>query len=290
MAITRLSSGQLRWSVRPELLDNEADEHSEITLGNEQAVKVLGDALRGNDGDQPHLFLRGHPGTGRRRLVERALSERKSPPATGHDLVFVYNFEHPHQPRLLELPPGLGRQVRAELRQVIRFIRDQLDAALEARPIRNRLQALNDRAGADMSKITDPMDERLRPHGLVLVREEVGRLVRLTVHVKQTGRVISQDDLANLVVKGQVSQDEYKKIREVIRDELPELARLTTKANEIWRRAQDLANRVLRAEARRLLSSLMRSIAEQIDHPEVTEHLEAILEDVLEHGASRLTG
>lgn len=284
MAITRLSSGQLRWNVRPELLGEDPDERSDITLGNDQAVRVLGDALRGNDGDQPHLFLRGRPGTGRRRLIEQALRERSSPPATGHDLVFVYNFEHPHQPRLLELPPGMGRKLRAELRQVIRFIRDQLDAALEARPIRNRLQALSDRAGADMRKITDPMDERLRPHGLVLVREEVGRLVRLTVHVKQTGRVISQDDLANLVVKGQVSRDEYTKIRNVIREELPELARLTTRVNEIWRRAQDLANRVLQAEARRLLSSLMRSIDDQIGHPDVSEHLEAILEDVLEHG------
>lgn len=289
MAITRLSIGQLRWSVRPELLPKDpgassGDQVEDITPGGQQAVTALGDALSGNADDQPHFFLRGRPGTGRRRLVERALAERSAPTAAGSDLVFVHNFEHPHQPHLLQLPAGMGRKVRAELRQVIRFIRDQLDAALEARPIRNRLQAIEDRAGADIRKFTDPMDERLRPHGLVLVREEVGRLVRLTVHVKQTGRVISQDDLANLVVKGQVSREEYQKIREVIREELPELARLTTRVNEIWRRGKDLAHRVLQSEARRLLSSLLRSIDDQIDHADVKAHLEAILEDVLEHG------
>ncbi|MBY6205235.1 AAA family ATPase [Halomonas denitrificans] len=284
MAITRLSANQLRWNVRPDLLDAPAGEAPVATLGSEDAIESLGNALRGNDGDQPHLFLRGRPGTGRRRLVERALANRTPPPAAGNDLVFVYNFDHPHQPRLLRLPAGMGRKVRAELRSVIRFIRDQLDPALEARPIRNRLQALHDRADAEMRKITDPMDERLRPDGLVLVREEVGRLVRLSVHVKQTGRVISQDDLANLVSKGQVDREEYRKIREIIRDEQDELARLTTRVNEIWRRSQDLANRLVQSEARRLLAGLMRSVDDQIGHPEVARHLEAILEDVLEHG------
>jgi predicted ATP-dependent protease len=135
-----------------------------------------------------------------------------------------------------------------------------------------------------MRKITDPLDERLKPHGLVLVREEVGRLVRLTVHVKQTGRVISQDDLANLVAKGQVDRDEYQKIRQVIHDEQEALAGITTRVNEIWRRVQDLGSRLVQTEARRLLVGLVRGIDEHFDQPDVRAHLAAVTDDVLEHG------
>jgi len=284
MAKTRLSAGQLRWNVRPELLRDLDTDEAPIAIGSHAAIAALGSALRGNDGDQPHLFLRGRPGSGRRRLVERVLDQRQPPPADGHDLVYVFNFDHPHQPRLIELPPGMGRRLRAEMRQVIHFLRNQLEPALEARPIRNRLQALSDRADAEMRKITDPLDERLKPHGLVLVREEVGRLVRLTVHVRQTGRVISQDDLANLVAKGQVDREEYRTIREVISAEQDELARVTTRVNEIWRRVQDLGERLVRTEARRLLASLLRSVDETFELQEVSNYLNGVMDDVLEHG------
>ena len=134
MAITRLSAKQLRWNVRPDLLEASAGGHPVATLGSEEAIESLGNALRGNDGDQPHLFLRGRPGTGRRRLVERALANRTPPPANGDDLVFVYNFDHPHQPRLLRLPAGMGRKVRAELRQVIaRRCHDEVPESLRQR-------------------------------------------------------------------------------------------------------------------------------------------------------------
>ncbi|NKI35892.1 AAA family ATPase [Wenzhouxiangella sp. XN79A] len=284
MANTRLSAGQLRWNVRPDLLENLDTAEAPIAIGSDAAIDALASALRGSDGDQPHLFLRGRPGSGRRRLIERVLDQRQTPRADGTDRVYVFNFDHPHQPRLLELPAGQGRRLRAEMRQVIRFLRDQLEPALEARPIRNRLQALTDRADAEMRKITDPLDERFRPHGLVLVREEVGRLVRLTVHVKQTGRVISQDDLANLVAKGQVDREEYRSIREVIHTEQDELARITTRVNEIWRRVQDLGTRLVQTEARRLLAGLMRSVDESFELPAVSHYLNAVMDDVLEHG------
>jgi predicted ATP-dependent protease len=292
MAKTRLSAGQLRWNVRPDLLRDLDTEHAPIAIGSDAAIDTLTRALRGNDGDHPHLYLRGRPGSGRRRLLQRVLGEREAPPASGHDLVYVFNFEHPHQPRLLKLPAGQGRRFRAEMRQFSQFLRDQFEAALEARPIRNRLQALSDRADAEMRKITDPLDERLKPHGLVLVREEVGRLVRLTVHVKQTGRVITQDDLANLVAKGQVDREEYRTIRQVIHEEQDALAGITTRVNEVWRRVQDLGTRLVRTEARRLLVGLARGIDEQFEHPAIRRHLTAVTEDVLEHGVGggRLDG
>lgn len=291
MAISRISAGQLRWRVDPQLWSGSGDVEPERDqpLIDAVSIQALIDILRTGEPGRAHVFIRGQPGSGRRRLFNHALD--KARPASGRrrDLAYVHNFDHPDCPKLLRLPPGQGRKLRLELSEITHFIRDKLEQALQSRPIRNRLQALNERSDAEMRRLTNPLDEKLKPHGLVLVREEVGQLVRLTMHVKQTGRIITQDDMANLVAKGQVSRKEYDQIRTVVRDNQAELARITTEINRTWKHSHQLGVRMLRAETRRLLADLMQGALEQLDNPDVEQHFEAITADVLEKRVGRPT-
>ena len=263
MALSRIPPADLRWRVDPRsLVDDEASRtaHSE-TL--DRLVSSLSQAVADNSPARGHIFVRGHAASDRGRLLASGLESIRPPKREHHDFCLVHNFVYPDRPRLLRLPAGSGRKLRAGLGEISRFIRDQLESALEARPIRNRLQALSDRSDAEMRRLTQPLEKKLKPHGLVLVREEVGQLVRLTVHVQQTGRVITQDDLANLVAKGQVSPEEFDQIRTVIRDSQPQIRKLTEAINRTWNHAHQLRGRLLRAETRRLLADLAQPVLRQ---------------------------
>ncbi|MDT8449976.1 MAG: AAA family ATPase [Wenzhouxiangellaceae bacterium] len=294
MAVSRVSSGDLRWSLDPRKVSGDDPSWP----GGPEVVEQLGAALelsrQRTAARHGHVFVRGgeHDAT-REQLVELALDrvEAEVGPDTGDRLecCFVHNFERPDCPRLLRLPSGQTRHLRLGLLELARFIRDGLEGAMQARPIRNRLQALDDRADSEMRRITAPLEKEFKPHGLVLVREEVGQLVRLTVHVQQTGRVITQDDLANLVAKGQVSPEEFEDIRQVIRDNQPQLREITEEVNRVWKRSRELGRRLLRAETRRLLADMARPLLDKVDVPEVREHVEAIIGDVLDKRIDKST-
>jgi len=282
MALSRIPPADLRWRVDPRrLVDDEASRMAHSgTL--DRLISSLSQAMADNAPARGHIFVRGHAASDRGLLLKSGLKAIRPPEREHHDYCLVHNFVYPDRPRLLRLPAGSGRKLRARLGEISRFIRDQLESALEARPIRNRLQALADRSDAEMRRLTGPLEKKLKPHGLVLVREEVGQLVRLTVHVQQTGRVITQDDLANLVAKGQVSPEEFEQIRAVIRDSQPTLRKVSEAINATWNHAHQLRGRLLRAETRRLLADLAQPVLRQFKDPGVKAHIEAIIGDVLE--------
>jgi len=289
MALSRITPADLRWRIDPRKLDDTEASRTAHSTTLERLVSSLSQAIADNSPGRGHVFVRGHAASDRDVLLENGLENLSVPERERHDYCLVHNFDYPDQPRLIPLPAGSGRKFKKGLGDISRFIRDQLEGALQARPIRNRLQALEERSDAEMRRVTSGLEKKLKPHGLVLMREEVGQLVRVTVHVQQTGRVITQDDLANLVAKGQVSPDEFDKIREVIRDCQPEIRKITESINATWNQAQQLRARLLRAETRRLLADLAQPLLQRFEQPEVKQHIDAIIGDVLEKRVDKPT-
>ncbi len=283
MAVSRLSSAELRWRLDPDRIRQaEPDAGDPLPQLVDRLHAGIELALAGATTERCHLFIRHSSRVDAEDLLKRAIARIETRNSNLEDYCFVHNFARPDQPRLLRLPAGGARTLENELREISRFIRDELEGALQSRPIRNRLQALDDRSDVEMRRATAELEARLKPHGLVLVREQVGQLVRLTVHVQQTGRVITQDDLANLVAKGQVSVKEFEQIREVVRESQPELREVTGQINEVWKNSRQLGTRLLRAESRRLLSNLARPLLKALDEPEVRHQVDCIIADVLE--------
>lgn len=289
MALTRIPPADLRWRVDARQVAAEGPQSSPLAPTLDRLALALRRAQAAGSPGCAHVFVRGARGGPRAELLARAL-ERIDPPARpAEDLCFVHNFDHPDRPLLIRMPAGSGHKLRSGLREISCFIRDRLEEALQARPIRNRLDALVDRCDSEMKRLTAPLERQLKPHGLVLVREQVGQLVRLGVHVQQTGRVITQDDLANLVAKGQVDTAEFEQIREVVRGVQPELRRIGAEINRTAAHSHQLRGRLLRAETRRLVASLAQPVLRRFDIPRIKQHLDAIVADVIEKRVDRPT-
>jgi predicted ATP-dependent protease len=289
MALTRIPPAELRWRVDAAQVVSASAPESPLEETLDLLTATLKRSLASDTPRRAHVFVRGAEGGMRAELLDTALGLVDPPRRPGQDLCFVHNFDYPDRPRLIRMPAGSGRKLRAGLREISCFIRDRLEEALQARPIRNRLDALQDRSHSEMKRLTAPLEQKLKPHGLVLVREEVGQIVRLNVHVQQTGRVITQDDLANLVAKGQVSAEEFEDIRKVVRDIQPELRRITQDINKTAAHAHHLRGRLLRAETRRLVASLAQPLLKRFNLPEIKAHLDAIVADVIEKRVDRPT-
>ena len=76
-------------------------------IGQERAVQALELGL-GIRQEGYNLFVLGSVASGRHSIVQQFLGRRAATEATPDDWVYVYNFETPHRPKALRLPPGAG--------------------------------------------------------------------------------------------------------------------------------------------------------------------------------------
>src|SRR6056297_13340 len=174
MVSNRVSPTELRWRCPGQAISATGDVADPWDRIRRALLARLEHALDVHDWRHAHVFVRGPATTVRGTLVESALKQLTPRDRPACDHCFVHNFDDPNRPLLVRLPAGQGTKLRAALGQIGRFIRDELDAALDARPIRNRLRAIEDRVAAEMDRLAAPIESRLKPHGLVLVRVESG--------------------------------------------------------------------------------------------------------------------
>ena len=57
-----------------------------------------------------NVFVLGAPGSGRLTYIRKALAEQTRDGATPSDWCYVFNFDDPRRPRVLEMPAGRARR------------------------------------------------------------------------------------------------------------------------------------------------------------------------------------
>ena len=65
-----------------------------------------------------NIFILGPVGLGKHSLARELLEVRAAHEPTPSDWCYVNNFDQPHRPQALQLPPGQGAKLRQDLRQL----------------------------------------------------------------------------------------------------------------------------------------------------------------------------
>jgi lon-related putative ATP-dependent protease len=87
-------------------------------IGQSRAMRAVDVGLR-IDTRGFNIFAVGEPGSGKTSTLERILNERGAKEPVPHDLLYVYNFHEPEQPRPIMLPAGKGRSLARDMERVI---------------------------------------------------------------------------------------------------------------------------------------------------------------------------
>jgi predicted ATP-dependent protease len=79
-----------------------------------------------------NIYVAGAEGTGRTTAVRRFLQAEAAKRPTPPDWCYVYNFKEASRPRALRLPAGKARQLRDDLRALVRAARREIPRAFES--------------------------------------------------------------------------------------------------------------------------------------------------------------
>ncbi|RLE30311.1 ATP-dependent protease, partial [Candidatus Acetothermia bacterium] len=108
-------------------------------VGQKRALEALEVGLNIKDPlNRYNVYVSGEPGLGKTSTVIRYLRELSASQETPPDIVYVYNFQEPHYPRYLLLPPGKGREFQRDMERCVEFVKRELPKVLESEEFKAR--------------------------------------------------------------------------------------------------------------------------------------------------------
>jgi len=271
-----LEARQLRQTCDPAQFDFETtaelEDLSEI-MGQERAVNAILFGI-GIQREGYNLFALGPSGTGKRTTIRQFLDQRSAAEPVSPDWCYVNNFEQPHKPRVLRLPPGQGVVLRKDMERLIEELRSAIPAAFESEDYRTRKQEAEEEFKEQQEKAFTEIRQQAQEHNIALIRTPVG----MAFAPLREGEVISPDEFQKL------PEDERKRVEAAI-SKLQERLQETIYQVRQWERG--VRERVKELD-RQVVMSVIASPVDELrkkyaDLPAVVDYLDAVQQDVIEN-------
>jgi lon-related putative ATP-dependent protease len=221
-----------------------------------------------------NLYVLGHPGVGRRTVVQRFIEARAAREPVPPDWCYVNNFEQPHMPRVLELPAGTGRKLKHDMQQLMDDLKSAIAAAFESDEYRSRRHELEEDIKEKHERIFDELRREAESHGIALIRTPGG----MAFAPVRDGEVLSPEEFQRL------PEAEQKRIEAVITTLQEQLERVIHQLPQIRRagqqRIRELDRDVVMSAVGNLISELKKAYGTL---PAVGDYLDQVQQSVIDN-------
>ncbi|NOZ68059.1 MAG: AAA family ATPase [Deferribacteres bacterium] len=275
--LEKVSKDKLYHSCTPaDLPFNTTDDISPLkeTIGQKRALNALEFGL-GIDSHGFNIYILGESGTGKLTTIKTILDEKARSEPAPDDWCYIYNFKNQDMPRAIRLSPGTGLTFKKDMEEMITSLRQEIPKVFESKEYEKQ-----------KTKILEDFQQKQKKHFADLEREakEKDFTLRKTVSglvlvpVKKTGETLSEEEYENL------EPDVKKKIETIGRELQEKLDDLIRLVREEEKKIKDLMKDLER-------QATLASVGHRIDelkskygnNPQVTEYLDEVREDILEH-------
>ncbi|AGA35208.1 ATP-dependent protease La Type II [Thioalkalivibrio nitratireducens DSM 14787] len=271
-----LRPDDLRLACPPGTLDFETTEDVDDldrVLGQDRALEALHLGI-----EIPHqgynLYVLGSTGLGRRTMVNRLLREAAAGRPVPSDWCYINDFEAPHRPRALRLPPGLGQTLRRDMQQVMESIITALATAFQSEAYRAQAQEIHDDLKERDEHAFAALREKAEARNVALLRTPGG----YTLAPMRDGEILSAEEFSKLPEGEQKATEEA--VEELKQDLRQLIAQIPRWQREVRERQKELNLSVSSLTLDQHLGELRRKYEEL---PEVQRFIDAVREDLLEN-------
>jgi lon-related putative ATP-dependent protease len=274
--IRPLSAQQLCQRCDPSQFDFETtadlEDLSEI-IGQERAVDAIHFGI-GIQREGYNLFALGPSGTGKRTTIGQFLDRKAAAEPVPSDWCYVNNFDQPHRPRALRLPPGQATGLRSDMEQLVEELLTAIPAAFESEDYRTRRQEAQEELKERQEKAFGEVEKRAQEQGIALIRTPAG----LAFAPLREGEVISPDEFQKL------PEEERKRFEEDISALQEQLQETLLQVRQWEREAREKVKELDRQVAMVAVGHLIDELSEKhAELPDVVDYLQAVQQDVVEN-------
>jgi len=237
-----LDASQLRYTCDPgkfKFKTTAEVEPLDQIIGQERAIEALKLGLGIKDAkNRYNIYVAGGPGTGKMSAVEYFLDRVSKSEPRPPDLCYVHNFENPYNPRYLELPAGMGTQLRQDMKHLITRLRRDIPKVFELDEFKARSKKINDRYAEKRAKLFEEMEKKARELGFAIQRTPIGIN---TLPLSEKGEPLSQEEYEALSEEARAEiREKQNEVQALIQESLQEIARIEeTREEEIKKLAKE---------------------------------------------------
>jgi lon-related putative ATP-dependent protease len=276
MTMKSLSAQQLRQTCDPSQFSFETtDELEDLNelVGQGRAADAILFGI-GIQREGYNLFALGPSGTGKRTTITEFLHQKAAAEPIPSDWCYVNNFEQPHKPRALQLPPGQGDGLRADMEQLVEELQAAIPAAFESEDYQTRKQQIEEEFKEKQGKAFSEIQQIANKHSIALIRTPAG----VAMAPMQEGEIISPDEFQKL------PDEKQKQIEEVL-PELQEQLQKTVRQSQQWEReAREKVKELDRQVAMFAVGHRIDELREKyVELPNVVSYLDEVEKDVVKN-------
>ncbi|HEY9078506.1 Lon protease family protein [Magnetovibrio sp.] len=247
-------------------------------IGQARAVESIRFAI-GMCHDGYNLFAFGPEGTGKSSTVLRFLQREAKTQKTQSDWCYVNNFEDPHKPRAVELPPGKACPLRDDMERLVEELQGALPAAFESEDYGQRKEALEEELKTRHEGAFSKLQKRAEDNGIALVRTPMG----LGLAPVQDGEVLTPQAFEKL------SEEEQKSRQAALTELQAQLEDILAQIPKWEKEHREKLRELNRDVTQRAVGHLIEELEKRWhDHANVMTYLEAVRQDVIDHAADFL--
>ncbi len=274
MTINTLKTDSLYQRCDPEQFDfgttAELEELTEV-IGQPRAVDAVkfGISIRHKG---YNIFALGPTGTGKHAMVERYAAEQARTEPVPPDWCYVNNFQQPHEPRMLRMPPGQGVKLEKDMEHLVEDLHAVIPKVFESDEYRTRSQAIEEELDEKREQALKEIQADAEKKKIALVHTPTG----FTLAPVRKGEALSQDEFEKLSKK---ERDRIEKDTEELQEQLRRMLHQSPKWEKEVRDRMSELNREMAASAISHLIDTLRETYSEL--PDLIRHLDEVEKDVI---------
>jgi len=208
---SELPATSLRWTCDPKLIGVKSTEELkplDILVGQPRAYQALllgfsMQVLRIN------IFAAGPSATGKTTTTTDFLEDVAKKLPTPQDWCYVHNFDDEYQPKALRCPPGLGKELKQDMRELVQAARIAISQLFEGDDYATKRDEMARKMNQRRQDVVTRMGQVADGEGFVMQLTALG--ISLVPVVK--GRALSEQDFLSLPKDAQQKFTEFSEKR-----------------------------------------------------------------------------
>lgn len=242
-------------------------------IGQERATEAVQFGI-GMQKDGYNVFALGPNETDKENLVRHFLEARANAEPAPPDWCYVYNFEQPHIPNAMKLPPGTAAEFSSDMNTFTEDLQTALTSAFESEEYQTRRQVIEEHAQEEHQEAFEKLQEKAREKDLALLRTPAG----FTFAPIKDGEVTPPDEIKKM------SKEEREALEDEVEQLQDELQRILRQVPSQQRKLREQVRKLNQEIARLAARDLINEIRDRYENlQQIQEHLDAIEEDIVDN-------
>lgn len=222
-----------------------------------------------------NIYVLGPTGTGRTTAIQKFLEERAKQSDVPKDWAYVHNFETPHKPRALDLPPGMGIKLKEAMATFVEELMRAIPRALDTDEFQDAMDAIGHDLQDKRDNLMNELQRNATENQLGILRTPQGLVV---VPVGEDGQPVAPEAFA------QLSEEERTAIEEKRHEIEHQLEEAMRELRDLEKAAKEQTQELESGAVARVLDLHMQELRETCaDHEETLFWLDQVRQDVLDN-------